>query len=242
MTGSLDSANSNRTVSPPLSTSEKAVSSGKAPSKSQAAAATGATAIGSLTTNYQTFLNLLMTQLKNQDPTTPMDTNQFTSELVQFSSVEQQINTNTSLTQLIQLTQSGELVQASAMVGHSVALSGSDMPVQSGSGKIQFAAAAAGPVTVAIYNSVGTHIGDSLIDSKKGLNTWGWNATDASGNTEPDGAYKVVVTATDAGGATKPLAFNVLGLATGVVKNGSSLQLQLGSVTTDFSNVQSVLN
>ena len=63
---------------------------------------------------------MLMTQLQNQDPTSPMDTNQFTTELVQFSSVEQQINTNTSLTQLIQLTQAGEVMQASAMTGKQV--------------------------------------------------------------------------------------------------------------------------
>ena len=60
---------------------------------SQAAAASGAStsspnALTSLSTNFNSFLHLLLTQLQNQDPTTPMDTNQFTSELVQFSSVE----------------------------------------------------------------------------------------------------------------------------------------------------------
>ena len=54
--------------------------------------------LASLSSNFSDFLNLLMTQLKNQDPTSPMDANSFTSELVEFSSVEQQINTNTSLT------------------------------------------------------------------------------------------------------------------------------------------------
>src|SRR6185312_5424233 len=68
---------------------------------------TGSSALGSLSGNFGNFLQMLMTQLQNQDPTSPLDTNAFTSELVQFSSVEQQINTNTSLTQLIQLTQAG---------------------------------------------------------------------------------------------------------------------------------------
>src|SRR5689334_9099418 len=57
-----------------------------------------------LSSNFGDFLNMLMTQLKNQDPSSPLDSNQFTQELVSFSSVEQQINTNNSLTQLIQLT------------------------------------------------------------------------------------------------------------------------------------------
>lgn len=81
----------------------------------QAAAATAATSSSASTTsgstdpsapnplvalssNFNDFLQMLMTQLKNQSPTSPMDTNAFTSELVQFSGVEQQINTNAALT------------------------------------------------------------------------------------------------------------------------------------------------
>src|ERR1700733_9299991 len=75
-------------------------------------------ALTSLTSNFQDFLGMLMTQLQNQDPTSPMDTNQFTNELVEFSGVEQQINTNSSLTQLIQLTQSGQVEQSASLVGH----------------------------------------------------------------------------------------------------------------------------
>jgi flagellar basal-body rod modification protein FlgD len=78
---------------------------GAAPASGNAVSQTGTTALGSLTSNFSDFLSLLMTQLQHQDPSSPMDASQFTSELVQFSSVEQQINTNGNLTQLIQLTQ-----------------------------------------------------------------------------------------------------------------------------------------
>jgi len=94
--------------------------------------------LASLSSNFNDFLSMLMTQLKNQDPTSPMDTNQFTSELVQFSSVEQQINTNTSLTQLIQLTQGGKVMQASAITGKQVTASSDHVPLQNGQGTIQF--------------------------------------------------------------------------------------------------------
>ena len=73
-------------------------------------APSGQTALTALSSNFGDFLNMLMTQLKNQDPSSPLDSNQFTQELVSFSGVEQQINTNNSLTQLIQLTQAGELM------------------------------------------------------------------------------------------------------------------------------------
>ena len=234
------SAAANTLANPAVNSTATAAS--KAPTAIQAASATGSTALGQLTGNYSTFLKLLMTQLKNQDPSSPMDTNQFTTELVQFSSVEQQINTNSSLTQLIQLTQSGALLQSSSLVGHNVSVSNSDMPVQNGAGKIQFTTAAAGPVAVSVYDSAGKHLGDKLVQASKGLNDWAWNATDATGTQQPDGAYKIVVQATDSAGATTSLPFNAIGLATGVAKNGTALRLQLGKITTDFGNVQSVLN
>ena len=81
-----------------------------------AIAQTGTAALEGLSTNFSTFLTMLMTQLQNQDPTSPLDSSQFTSELVQFSSVEQQINTNTNLTQLIQLTQASQVEQSSALL------------------------------------------------------------------------------------------------------------------------------
>ena len=71
-----------------------------------------------------------MTQLKNQDPSSPMDANSFTTELVQFSSVEQQINTNASLNTLIQLTQAGDVSQATAVVGKQVIVQSSQIPLQ----------------------------------------------------------------------------------------------------------------
>ncbi len=241
MSGSISSSLTSGLTSPSLSSSALAAAN-QAPTAAAAAASTGTTAIGSLTSNYSTFLNMLMTQLKNQDPTSPMDANSFTTELVQFSSVEQQINTNTSLTQLIQLTQTGSMLQSSSLVGKSVLVSGTDMPVQNGAGQVQFTATTAGPATVAVYNSAGTELGQSTVTATQGVNNWSWNAKDGNGNSQPDGAYKVVVTSTDATGASTTLPVNVIGTATGIVKNGTDLQLQLGSVTTEFSNVQSVLN
>lgn len=225
-----------------LSQTASSALSGSPPTAAAAGASTGATALGKLSNNYSDFLKLLMTQLQNQDPTSPMDTNAFTTELVQFSSVEQQINTNTSLTQLIQLTQSGEILQSSSMVGHTVALSNTPMPVQNGAGKINYTAASAGPVQIGVYNSTGTLLNQSLVTAASGANSWSWNAKDANGNLQPDGAYKVVVAATDKTGAATTLPYTVVGVATGVVKNGANLQLQLGPVTTDFANVQSVLD
>lgn len=209
---------------------------------STAASQTGSTALNSLSANFGDFLKLLMTQLQNQDPTSPLDTNQFTSELVAFSGVEQQINTNTSLTQLIQLTQAGEVMQASAMTGKQVTVSSDHVPLQNGKGTIQFTAPAAEPVGIAIYSDSGTKLRDATLMAVKGSNTWTWDGTDSSGHTLPDGSYKVAVAGANADGTTSALSFSVVGTATGVQNQSNSIQLQLGALSVDFSKVQSVAN
>jgi len=209
---------------------------------SAASTASGASAAAKLGGNEQTFLKLLMTQIQNQDPTSPMDTNQFTTELVQFSSVEQQISTNTSLNSLIQLTQSGQLLQSSSLVGHKVLLNAASMPVQGGSGALQFTAAAAAPVTITVFDNKGAALSQQTVNAQSGVNSWSWNGMNANGQVQPDGAYKVTATTTDSTGTLQPVPFAVIGTATGLVKSGTSLNLQVGSLNTDVSTVQSVLN
>ena len=183
-----------------------------------------------------------MTQLQNQDPTSPLDTNQFTTELVQFSSVEQQINTNTCLTQLIQLTQASEVMQASAMTGKAVTVTSDHMPLQNGKGIVNFTAPAAEPVAIAVYSDTGAKLRDAMATSVKGANTWNWDGKDNSGNTLPDGSYKVAVMGGNADGTTTALPFTVVGTATGVLNQSGSVQLQLGALAIDFSKVVSVGN
>jgi len=207
-----------------------------------AAASTGSTALNSLSSNFGDFLNLLMTQLQNQDPTSPLDTNQFTTELVQFSSVEQQINTNTSLTQLIQLTQGGEVMQASARTGKQVTVSSDHMPLQNGTGTIKFTTPAAEPVGIAIYSDSGAKLADATLAAAKGQNSWTWNGKDNAGNAVADGSYKVAVVGGNADGSTSALPFSVVGTATGVLSQSTGMQLQLGALAVDFSKVQSVGN
>jgi flagellar basal-body rod modification protein FlgD len=199
-------------------------------------------ALNSLSSNFGDFLSLLMTQLQNQDPTSPLDTNEFTSELVQFCSVEQQINTNSSLTQLIQLTQAGEIMQASSMTGKQVTVSSDHVPLQNGKGTIQFTAPAAEPVDISIYNDSGTKLRDQVMMASRGTNTWTWDGTNSSGQSLQDGSYQVVVTGANADGTTSTLTTSVVGTATGVQNQSSGVQLQMGALSIDFSKIQSVSN
>ena len=213
-----------------------------ATSSTTAASQTGSSALNSLSSNFSDFLQLLMTQLQNQDPISPLDTNEFTSELVQFSQVEQQVNTNSSLTQLIQLTQAGEVMQGSQMTGKQVTLSSNQVPLQNGQGIVQFTAPASEPVAITISSSTGATIYNGTLNATQGVNTWTWNGTDNSGDTLPDGAYNVAVVGTNADGSTSPLTFSVVGTATGVQSQSSGIELDVGALTVPFSAIQSVGN
>src|SRR3954451_25033706 len=75
--------------------------------------------------NFQAFLQLLTTQLQNQNPLEPLDTNQFTQQLVQFAQVEQQLRSNDQLETLVALQQTTQQTQALGFVGQTVAVDGS---------------------------------------------------------------------------------------------------------------------
>ena len=86
---------------------------------------TSSTATTGIADNFQTFLTLLTTQLQNQNPMDPLDTNQFTQQLVQFAGVEQQLQSNEQLKSLIEIEKSAQATQALVYVGNTVAVDGS---------------------------------------------------------------------------------------------------------------------
>lgn len=206
-------------------------------------ALSGQAALTALSSNFSDFLNMLMTQLKSQDPSSPLDSNQFTQELVAFSGVEQQINTNNSLTQLIQLTQGSELMQGASLTGKQVMVQSDQIPLQNGSGSVRFTAPSAEPAAIAIADNTGHVVRTMALDAQAGTNTWDWNGTSDSGAKLPDGAYHISVYGTDAGGGTTALPFTVVGTVTGTQNSGSNgMQLQLGALGVGFGAVQSLKN
>ena len=177
-----------------------------------------------------------MTQLQNQDPTSPMDTNAFTSQLVQYASVEQQINTNSNLSTLIQATQSNTVLQSSSLVGKQVTATSDHLSLQNGNSEIHFAATAVEPVSISVYSASGEKVYQTNLAASAGNNDWSWNGQDNSGNTRPDGAYQVSVL--DPSGTA--IATTVTGTITGMQRNGNSVNLSMGSLQTDVSTIQSV--
>src|SRR5579863_8330734 len=108
------------------------------PSSGHSAAAANALASSQIAGNFQSFLTLLTTQLQNQNPLDPLDTNQFTQQLVEFAGVEQQLKTNDSLSTLVSMQQTAQATQALQFVGKTAVVAGNTAALTNSSATWEF--------------------------------------------------------------------------------------------------------
>jgi flagellar basal-body rod modification protein FlgD len=212
-------------------------------SSSSSSSSTTNSSLDQLASNFNSFLTLLTTQLQNQDPLSPLDTNQFTQQLVEFASVQQQVDMNTNMQTLISLQQTNEAASAMQMVGATVTLNGSAASLTSSS-PASWTLNSAGPATgnVTITNSSGTVVYTGTTSLNTGSNTYTWNGTGNTGQNWPAGQYKIAVTATGANGQSVTVTPQVSGTVTGVDLTQSPPQLIVGGQDYAMSAVQSVTN
>jgi flagellar basal-body rod modification protein FlgD len=179
------------------------------------------------------FLTLLITQLQNQDPTNPQDSSEFASQLAQFSSLEQLMNLNDSLTTL---QTSSDASAANALIGKDVLYDGDTLSIAtSGStpDAINFALSAdASTTTIKIYNSDGDLV--RTIDAgaqNGGTDSVSWDGLDSSGNALAAGDYTFTVTATDSSGTAVTSATLIREEVIGVMLSDSTYYLSTESGT-----------
>src|SRR6266404_1419208 len=150
--------------------------------------------------NFQTFLTLLTTQLKNQDPLSPLDTNQFTAQLVQFAQVEQQLKANTQLSTLVTLQQTAQNTAALGFVGQKVDVTGTTTALTNGTATWQMSVPKPATATITIKSSTGQQVFSGNYSVNAGTQPFVWDGKDSSGLQWPDGNYTISVTAQDASG------------------------------------------
>src|SRR5512143_3978141 len=127
------------------------VTTAAAAASAATAQTTGNTAMQQIAGNFDTFLQLLTTQLQNQNPLDPLDTNQFTQELVEFASVGQQVNMNTNIQTLIALQQTTAATAALQLVGSTVTVAGQAASLSNATGSpATWSVSAAAPATANI--------------------------------------------------------------------------------------------
>jgi flagellar basal-body rod modification protein FlgD len=153
-------------------------------------------ALGQLSNNFSTFLTLLTTQLKNQDPTSPMDSSQFTQQLVEFSQVEQQINTNSSLNTLITQGQTQIGAYATSYLGKTVSVTNGNAALANGSATWTYnLGTVASQNALTVTNASGKVVYSGPGETAAGSHQFVWNGKDNGGNQLADGTYTLAVNA-----------------------------------------------
>ena len=198
--------------------------------------------LASLANNSQTFLTLLTTQLKNQDPTSPLDTNQFTAQLTQMTGVEQQLLSNQLLQQLVTQSSGGGVTGAVGLIGKSVTASGSTATLQNGSATWQYTLGSqSAGVTVQVSDSNGNVVYSGAAPNGTGAQTFTWNGKNTAGQQQANGGtYTLAVTASDANGSAVSVSNTVQGTAAAVEEVNGETMVTVGGVQVPLSAVSAV--
>lgn len=204
-------------------------------------ASASSTARSTIAQNFDTFLSILTTQLKNQNPLDPLDTNQFTQQLVQFTGVEQQLKTNDFLEALLANTQNQGRVDAVSYIGKEVTASGKTGELKDGGAMWTYNASAnVANATVTIKNASGSVVYVEQGSLNSGVGNFLWTGIGADGNKQPDGVYTIEITGTNVNGNTVAVSTSTVGTVTAVDFSGKEPVLTVGRNKVALKDVTSV--
>jgi flagellar basal-body rod modification protein FlgD len=190
--------------------------------------------------NFDQFLQLLTTQLKNQSPLDPLDTNQFTQQLVQFASVEQQIKTNDNLTSLLTANKTANLTNALGFVGANVTADGTTTALQNGKATWQINAPKTGTATITIKDKSGNEVYAAQKVITAGDQSFVWDGRTTSGTNAPAGQYTIVVAARDAAGQAMSIKSEITGTVDNVDVTSEVPVLKIGDIGVPMTSVKSI--
>ena len=198
----------------------------------------------SKTTDAQSnFLKLLTEQLKNQDPLSPMDNAQMTSQLAQISTVDGIEKLNTTLTAMLSGSQSSEAVQAAALVGKGVMVSGNGLSLSSGKAYGGFELTSpADKVSVTIKDSNGLEVRKlELGDAEAGISNFAWDGLTSSGAQAVDGKYTMSVSATRGDTDLKPTALQLSTVNSVLRTSSGTVSLDVGGSLVSLADIKQIL-
>jgi flagellar basal-body rod modification protein FlgD len=220
-------------------------STGSSTSSTSTAQAAGTAASQQIAGNFDTFLQLLTTQLQNQDPLDPLDTTQFTEQLVEFASVQQQVDMNSNLQTLISMQQTSQATSALQLVGSTVTVAGSSAPLSNAtSTPATWSLTASTPATgnVTITSAAGTTAYSGTVALNSGTQSYTWNGQGNNGQTWPDGTYTLAITATGANGQAVTVSTQVQGTVSGVNLSSTPPTLTVSGQSVQMSQITSITN
>ena len=196
-----------------------------------------------MASNFETFLSLLTAQLRNQDPLSPVDSNQFTAQLTQMAGVEQQLLTNDLLTSLLAAQQVGGLGEAAQYIGKEATAAWSAVKFQDGKASWSYELASdAKDATLQVLNSAGQVVWTGkATELKQGVHDFSWDGkTTGGGQAVEDGVYTLKITAKDAAAKTIESQVLVRGVVSQVEMYDGQPFLTIGHSILPLSSVISL--
>lgn len=195
-----------------------------------------------LASNFQSFLTLLTTQLKNQNPLEPLNTNEFTQQLVQFAGVEQQLKMNDTLSSLLTLNKTNAMTNALNFVGKTVTADGSTTRLVSGNAEWRInLPRAAREVAITIKDKDGNVVFTEKKNTMTaGTNSYVWNGRTSTGSLATDGDYTLTAAAIDTAGASMTAKTELSGVVDSVDLSTSTAMLRIGTLQVAMDKVTSI--
>jgi len=212
-------------------------------SSSTTTSSTSSSAMSTLTESTDAFLQLLITQLQVQDPTDPVDTTTFVSQLTELANLEQAI-TNGETLETISSTATTIAMGTSGLsyLGKEITAEGDTTAIQDGSATWEYDLDEdATSVTLSVTDEDGTVVySSSLGDTDSGTHTLTWDGEGTDGETYSDGTYTLAVTATNSSGSSIDADIRVIGTVTSVDNSDGTISLGIGDASVEASDVVSL--
>ena len=206
-----------------------------------ASAVSSAVNDGTIAGNFTTFLQLLTTQLKNQNPLDPLDTNQFTQQLVEFAQVEQQLKSNDALSQLVALQQTAQSTSALGLVGATVVVNGQTAQLANGSASWTLNASKPTTATISIASSTGQTAYTGSFALNAGGQNFTWSGQGNDGKMWPAGNYTLTATGVDASGQPSTISTQVQAPVDSVDLTQTPPVLSINGQNYQLSQIQKIV-
>ncbi|MCJ8157704.1 flagellar hook assembly protein FlgD [Sphingomonas sp. LaA6.9] len=202
--------------------------------------AAGAVPKATIAADFNMFLKLLTAQMQHQDPLDPMDTSEYTQQLVQYSQVEQSIQQTGKLDDILARIASQDMAQSSNFIGREARF---DSPVAGlGSDPAKwtyFAERAPTSIVAKVTDANGNVVSEAKLDAKA-QGQYAWDGKKADGTRAADGAYTLSVTALDADGKAIPVTINSVATVKDVVTDGANVMLGVNGIRMPLSGLVAI--
>lgn len=189
---------------------------------------TGGPALSKTSADFNMFLKMLTTQMQNQDPLDPMDSTEYTQQLVQYSQVEQSIQQTGTLKDILTRLSTQEMAQATGFIGREGQFD-SNLAGLAGDSPARWTYSTSRPaasLTATIADATGKVVDTRPLDPTDTSGRFIWDGTLASGGKAADGTYAMTIKAADASGGSVPVTVNSIGTINEVVTANNAVSLR----------------